>query len=95
MFRTSRRTYKEYKFVMDVANIVIAILVLCCIVLTFFKVVRPMFFFPVIFYLGTIMNIMACVRSFLDNNKLVGAGMAVISFLMLVVSVYATFLYWI
>lgn len=90
-----RRTYREYnKAYIDIANIVIAVLVVFFLGLTLFRVVRPMFFFPVIFYLGTLMNILSCVRYIIDRERLMAIFMGVISLIMLVISIYASILYW-
>ena len=95
MFQTSKRTFRQAKHIINMADIVIAALVLICLVLSIFEAVKPMFFFPAIFYLGFIMNVLWCIKHFLNGRKAVGTATIMLSLVMLVVAVYATLVFWV
>lgn len=95
MYATSKRSYRGLKNGIDMANIVIAGLIFVLAVLSIFKVYREMVFFPAIFYLGAIMNIITGVKAILSARKLAGILSIVLGVIIIACAVYATFVFWI
>lgn len=95
MYVTGRKTYRGARAGIEKANIVIVAVIAVCAVLSVFKVYKEMFFFPVIFYLGGILNILSGIKLILENRKALGIIECIVGVAIFAFAVYTTFVLWI
>lgn len=94
MFATSKRSYRQARAVIDMVNVGIAVLVMLFAVLSIFKVYKEMFFFPLIFMLGGILNGLTGIRMILEDRKLLGCGVIIVGSFMLGIGIFSIFVFW-
>ena len=95
MYSTSKRNYRNVKFIIDIANMIITALMVVLAILSVFKVYKPLFFFPAIFYLGAVMNGLTALRMFIVDRKAYGVVCAVAAAAVLAFAIFTTFVFWI
>ncbi|HAZ91238.1 MAG TPA: hypothetical protein DCX21_04605 [Eubacterium sp.] len=90
----ARRSYKTAKRNIDRANLGILIGMIIVCALACLHIGRPIAYTPVIFLLGTVVQVLCAVRAMFDRNKLKLGIYAAVSVLILIFSLISMKVYW-
>ena len=88
---TSSGAYRKSKMIIDYANILLTVAIGIMFILIVFLRSRSGLLFPAVFLAGTAINGLTSIKSFMNKNKLSGSILAVVTVLLIAMTI-ATFL---
>jgi len=95
MVRTAKRTYRRARAIIDYANIALLAIMVLCFILSILNIPRSMFFFPVIFLLGSVMNFLSAIRAYLEERVSITIITGSIGIVIFAIAIISVFVYWI
>lgn len=82
-------SYRKSKMFIDYANIVLTVAICVVFVLLLFFRSKCVFLFPVVFYLGTLMNGLTAAKNFMNKKKAAGIVLTIVTVVLMTMGTFS------